>query len=63
MQSAVTAIYYVNSVISWSHIAIFPHSMLKGHIRPTVKNSFGNKTDLKDYRPVKNSSKFLKVLE
>ena len=37
--------------------------MLKGHIRPTVKNSSGNKTDLKNCRPVNNSSNFLKVLK
>ena len=37
--------------------------MLKGNIRPTVKNSSGNKTDSKNYRPVMNSSNFLKVIE
>ena len=37
--------------------------MLKGHIRPIVKNSSGNKTDSKNYRPVMKSSNFLKVIE
>ena len=37
--------------------------MLKGHIRPTVKSSSGNKTDSENYRPVTNSSSFLKILE
>ena len=37
--------------------------MLKGHIRPTVKNSSGNKTDSKNYTPVMNSSNFPKVLK
>ena len=37
--------------------------MLKGHIRPTVTNNSGNKPDSKSYRPVKNSSNFLKGSE
>ena len=37
--------------------------MLKEHIRPTVKNSSGNKTDSENYKPVMNSSNFLKVIE
>ena len=63
MQSAVTANLlrkFYNKLISHTYI---PHSMLKGHIRPTVKNSSGNKTDSKNYRPVMNSSNFLKVIE
>ena len=40
-----------------------PHSLRTGHIRPTVKKISGNKTDSKKYRPVMNSSNFLKVLE
>ena len=51
---------FYNKLISHTYI---PHSMLKGHIRPTVKNSSGNKTDSKNYRPVMNSSNFLKVIE
>ena len=37
--------------------------MLKGRIRPTVKSHSGTKTDSQNYRPVMNSSNFLKVLE
>ena len=37
--------------------------MLEGHKSPTMKNSYGNKTDSKNYKPVMNSSNFLKVLE
>ena len=33
---------FYKKLISQTHI---PHSMLKGHIRPTVKNSSGNETD------------------
>ena len=39
------------------------HCMLKGHKHSTVKSSSGNKTDSKNYRPVMNSSNFLKVIE
>ena len=37
--------------------------MPKGYIHLTVKNSSGNKTDSKNYRPEMNSSVFLTVLE
>ena len=49
-----------NKLITHAYI---PHSMLKGHIHSTVKNSSGNKTDSKNYRTVMNSSSFLKVIE
>ena len=49
-----------NKLISHTYI---PHSLLKGHVRPTVKNSSGNKIDSKNYRPVMNSPNFLKVIE
>ena len=37
--------------------------MLEGHTRRTVKNSNGNKTDLKKYRPGMNSPNFLRVTQ
>ena len=40
-----------------------PHGMLLGKIRPTVKNSAGNKTSSSNYRPVMNSSNILKTFE
>ena len=46
---------FYNQLISHTYI---PHSMLKGHIRPTMKNSCGNKADSKNYRPVMSSSNF-----
>ena len=35
--------------------------MLNGRIRQTVKSPSGSKTDSQNYRPVMNSSNFLKV--
>ena len=40
-----------------------PQSMLKGEIRPTVKNGAGSKTSSQNYRPVMTSSNCLKVFE
>ena len=51
---------FYNKLISRTYI---PHSMLKEHIRPNVKNSAGNKNVSKNDRPVMNSSNFLKVIE
>ena len=51
---------FYNTLISHTHIS---HNMPKGHIRPTVKKSSGNKADSKNFRPVMNSSNFLKALE
>ena len=51
---------FYNRLISHTYI---PYSMLKEHIRPTVKNSSGKKADSKNHRPVMNSSEFLKVIE
>jgi len=50
----------INRFISHRFI---PHSMLKGHIRPTVKNGAAGKTTSNNYRPVMTSSNFLKVFE
>ena len=41
----------------------FPHSMFKGKMHQTVKNSSGNKSDWINCRLIMNSSKFLKILE
>ena len=40
-----------------------PKSFLKGEIRPILKNSFGDRKDSNNYRPVMNSSNLLKVFE
>ena len=37
--------------------------MLKGRTRPAVKFTSGKKTDSQNYRPVMNTSIFLKVFE
>ena len=50
----------MNKLVTHSYI---PAVMLLGHIRPTVKSTSGNKTESRNYRPVINSSNFLKVLE
>ena len=50
----------MNKFLSHTYI---PPEMLKGHLRTTVKSSPGTKTDTQNYRPVMNSSIFLKVFE
>ena len=50
----------MNKILSHTYI---PRAMLKDLIRPTVMSHSGTKTDSHNYRPVKNSSKFLKVLK
>ena len=49
-----------NKLITRTYIA---SSMLEGHIRPTVSESSGNKTDSENYRPAINPSNFLKIIE
>ena len=49
---------FYNKLISHTYIS---QSMLKGHIRPTVKNRAGNKTGSNNYRHVMNSSNFSKL--
>ena len=51
---------FSNKLMSHTYI---PRCMLKRDIRPTVKNSSGNKTDSKNHKPEMNSSNFLKALE
>ncbi|CAF3669002.1 unnamed protein product [Rotaria socialis] len=40
-----------------------PKDLLHGEIRPIIKNASGDKTDANNYRPVMNSSNFLKLFE
>jgi hypothetical protein len=40
-----------------------PTQMLYGEIRPRIKNKRGSKTDSNNYRPVMNSSNFLKIFD
>jgi len=51
---------YLYKILSHTYI---PPAMLKGRIRPAVKSHSGTKTDSQNYRPVMNSSNFLKVSE
>ena len=48
----------MNKILSLTHI---PPAMLEGRIRPTVKSSSGTMTDSQIYRPVMNSTNFLKM--
>ena len=49
-----------SAFLSHSYI---PKAMLKGEIRPLVKDRFGDLTSLDNYRPVMISSNFLKLFE
>ena len=51
---------FLNMLISHSHI---PMNLIYGEIRPVIKNKVLGKTDSNNYRPVLNSSMFLKVIE
>ena len=51
---------FLDKLVSRTYIS---HSMVKGHTHLTVKTSSVNKIDSKNYRPVMNSSNFLKVIE
>ena len=51
---------YFNKLLSHKFV---PSRMLNGQIRPTIKVSTGSKTDSNNYRPVMNSSNFLKIFE
>ena len=51
---------FMNKILS--HTCI-PPAMLKGRIRRKVKSNSGTKTDSQNYRPVRISSNFLKVLK
>ena len=51
---------FYNKLISHTYV---PHSMLKGHIRPTVKKTALEINWFENYRPVMNSSNFLEVIE
>ena len=48
------------SMVSHSFL---PKEMLRGHIKPTLKNGKSCKTNSENYRPVMNSSVFLKLFE
>ena len=50
-------------IIKFLSHGFLPFGMLLGKIRPTVKNSAGNKTNSSNYRPVMNSSNILKMFE
>ena len=43
--------------------SFIPKEMLRGHIKPTIKNNKTCKTNSNNYRPVMNSCLFLKILE
>ena len=51
---------FFNCIISHSYM---PSDMLKGVVRPTVKNRFGNLNTSDNYRPVMASTNFLKLFE
>ena len=40
-----------------------PRELLIGEIRPIIKDQLGNKNDSSNYRPIMNSSNFLKIFE
>ena len=50
----------MNKIRSYTYIS---PAMLKDRIQPTVKSPSGTKTASQNYRPVMNSSNFLKALE
>lgn len=51
---------FLNSCLMHNFI---PDSILKGVIKPIIKNDKGDLNDLSNYRPVMSSSIFLKILE
>ena len=51
---------FFNSIL---YHGFFPDKMLNGEIRPTIKNKILSKNDSNNYRPVMNSSIFLKSFE
>ena len=51
---------YINKLLDH---AFLPHNMMYGEIRPIVKNNSASKRDSDNFRPVMNSSMFLKILE
>ena len=51
---------FLNRLISHSHM---PMNLIYGEIRPVIKNKILGKTDSNNYRPVLNSSMFLKIVE
>ena len=51
---------FLNGLISHSHV---PINLIYGEIRPVIKNKVLGKSDSNNYRPVLNSSMFLKILE
>ena len=51
---------YFNKLIDHSFL---PKEMIYGEIRPVIKSKVSSKNDSDNYRPVMNSSVFLKVLE
>ena len=51
---------FFNKLISHNFV---PKSMLKGEIRPRVKNNMASKTSSENYRPILNSSNFFKMFE
>ena len=53
-------IVFMNTCYKHCHL---PHKLLKGIITPVVKDNKGNKTDIKNYRPIMMSSCILKLFE
>ena len=52
--------YFMNACFNHCFI---PHDVLMGDVNPTIKDTKGNVTDSTNYRPVMQSSCFLKLFE